>query len=150
MGQSPGEDRYGAARQSPAPPCLQASWATRWKPAAPPQQTMDSGRLEPSGEAVRFRSGGVAQRERWLRRAEAAVLLSPWRAASPGRCCRIWLEAVVSRVVEGLGERAESSWKQQRMDGGAKAKLRAPSVRSGSSGLSFGLDARYGLCGPQN
>jgi len=40
--------------------------------------------------------------------------------------------------------------KLQRMDGGAKVKLRAPSVRSGFSGLSSGLDARYGLCGPQS
>jgi hypothetical protein len=31
-----------------------------------------------------------------------------------------------------------------------KGQAGAPSVRSGSSGLSSGLDARYGLCGPQN
>jgi hypothetical protein len=33
---------------------------------------------------------------------------------------------------------------------GCNGQATAPSVRSGSSGLSSGLDARYGLCGPQN
>ena len=33
---------------------------------------------------------------------------------------------------------------------GRKGQATAPSVRSGSSGLSSGLAARYGLCGPQD
>jgi hypothetical protein len=67
----------------------------------------------------------------------------PRRAVAAG----FGLEAVVSRVAEGLGESAEYSWRQQRMDGGAKAKLWAPSVRGGSSGLSFGSMPDMGCAG---
>jgi hypothetical protein len=101
----------------------------------PPTVRVRRATADPRWASGRFAARVLTRRrrlspQRSLRRGDSAVGTSGCtllgRSLGPAACGQIRLEAVVSRIVEGIGESAELSWEQKR----AARLSRAPGLLS--------------------